>query len=271
MTDTELEQFRFQFKFRFHRLLHMQIDERDMHRLAAIYGVAPDLVEEETAAVEAHNAACAAKIAANTDLSPLQAVSARVLFLGDSITSDRTSYCGIIRKVLEPYEKLQVFDTSVPGNKVIELYSYSYPETHEIHADIAHIMLGTNDILCTDQPPYLNRVHAEDFAEKLDYVVRCLTQDGTKVILTTIPVFSPKKAEVSLQGFRKQYREEDRVRYNQIIRDVAVRYGVVLNDMEPVYAGFTREALTWNDGYHMSPFCQSMLAEHVLQKILQLV
>ena len=101
--------------------------------------------------------------------------------------------------------------------------------------------------------------------------MRALVEDGTKVILTTIPVFSLQKAEMSLQGFRKQYREADRLRYHEILREVAVRYGAVLNDMEPVYARFTREELTWKDGYHMSQSCQAMLAEYVLQNIRNLL
>jgi len=272
MEQAALDLFRFQFKFRFHRLLHMQIDETDFNRLGAIYGVSPALVEEETAKVDTHNRDCAKQLAARVDLTKLQTANpVKVLFLGDSITSDRTSYCGILRELLRDRETVQVFDTSVPGNKAIDLFSYAYPETFDCHADIAHVMVGTNDILCTEERPYLNRVHEVDFAEKLAYVVRALTEDGTKVILSTIPRFALSKAEVSLQGFRKQYREEDRLRYNGILWTVADRYGAVVNDMEPVYARYTPEELTWSDGYHMSQQGQLLLAEQVLQRIVDLL
>ena len=99
MTCT-LEEFRFWFKFRFHRLLAIPVSETDYDRLAAIYGVDAALVAAETRDIEANNLAYAEKLAAERDLSCLDSVPpTRILFLGDSITADRKSFCEILKKV----------------------------------------------------------------------------------------------------------------------------------------------------------------------------
>lgn len=267
-----LEEFRFRFKFRFHRLLTIPISEMDFERLAAIYGVNAELIAAETAEIEAHNMAYAKKITEQTELSCFGSVpQTRILFLGDSITADRKSYCEILKKVFAPWPQLQVFDTAVPGYKANDLYSCAYPETYGIHADVAHIMVGTNDFICSRETPFVHRVSVRDYEERLDYVVRHLIEDGTKVILSSVPVFSAQLAEKSLKIYHKQFREEDRLEYNRAVRAVAEKYGAVYNDMDGIYNAFLPEEITREDGYHLNEKGQELMASAVLQHLINLL
>lgn len=263
--------FPFFFEYNIHKsTIPLGVEDTDYRRLAATYGVGEETVLEQVAAITASkekNAKRLLQSVCSADLKKLE--NKRVAFLGDSNTSFRKSYMNLIRTALQDIPGFQAKDCSVSGNRVGNLVYNMYPNIHSLHADIAHVMIGGNDMRRTDGPLHVIMTEPDHFYRCLDFVVTGLVEDGTKVILSTVaPVCLPKLAE-NQKGWRSEFREEDRLEFNDQIRKLAAKHNVFLNDMESTFNQYTPAELTVDDGMHLSELGQQLLAERVLQAILE--
>lgn len=263
--------FPFFFEYNIHKsTIPLGVEDTDYGRLAATYGVDEETVLEQVAAITASNEKNAKGLlqsVCRNDLKKLE--NKRVAFLGDSNTSFRKSYMNVIRTALRDLPGFRTHDCAVSGNRVGNLVYNMYPNIHSLHADIAHVMIGGNDMRRTDGPMYVIMTQPDHFYRCLDFVVTGLVEDGTKVILSTVtPVCIPKLAK-SQEGWRSAFREEDRQEFNDQIRKLAAKHNIRLNDMESTFSQYTPEELTADDGLHLSELGQQLLAERVLQAMLK--
>lgn len=261
----------FNFKFNLHKsVIPIGIDDHDYDRLKIVYGVNDDWIKKVVADIETSNSFYAEKLAKQFDLSILNKSPLKVIFLGDSITSDRQSYLNILKKATAGFENLKQIDMSISAHKSGDLFTATYPGIIAEHANIAHIMIGTNDVRQIDDENRKFHTSPEEYEKNVDYVVSELVKDGTKVILSTIPPYSQEKASTSFVGCRALFLEESRQLYNQILSRVAERNGALLNQMDPYYSAYKVEEITLVDGIHLNAIGQDLLAQGVVKSIMKI-
>lgn len=262
----------FNFKFNLHKsLIPIGIEDEDYERLKTVYGVDERWMQTTVARMKESNVRYAEKLLKQFDFSKLLKKSVKIAFFGDSITSDRQSYLNILKEALKDSENVVLTDMAISAHKSGDLFTAIYPNMVGLHAEIAHIMIGTNDVRRIDDEQCLYHTSPAEYEKNVDYVVSALVKDGTKVILTTIPPFSQEKAAKSFVGAHVLFREEDRKLFNEILKHIAEKYGAVFNDMDESYAQYPVENLTLEDGIHLNEIGQELLAQGVVKTILELV
>lgn len=187
-----------------------------------------------------------------------------IVFVGDSITSDRESCLNILKKLYEDEKELKWVDAAISGDKSDDAKMKFYERTMNHHPDIAHVLIGTNDMRRSDDEDGESCLSLEDYRKNLEYIVKRLKANGVKIILTTIsPILN--------EGVRKRfpndnwiYKEEDIRAVNIIIEETAAKYEVKLNDMRPVYGGYRPEEILFQDGLHLNALGQKLLTGKIL-------
>lgn len=267
------ENFQFRFQFNVHKALgSMNISDLDIPLLAAIYGVAETDVAAELQFAHDRVEYYAEKLKKIEGTLCLPAnQKTKILFLGDSNTSNRQSYYHIIRTALKGYPNIETKDLSISAQKAIDLFTAMYPNTIGERAELAHIMIGTNDVRRID---YLRDVYFTsplEFKKNVDFIISSLMENGTKVIVSTLPPISEERTMVQYEGYHTVYPQEDRVLFNEIMIEVAGKYGAVVNQMENVYGQYTAEELTRDDGIHLNELGHELLAQNLLKILLDMI
>ena len=258
-------------KFNIHKsLIPIGISDDDYSRLAKVYDADDALMEQVVSTIEKSNGLYAQRITEKFDFAKLIEKPITLAFLGDSITSDRQSYFNIIRKATGNGNAVFV-DYAISGQKSGDLFTVMYPDIISVHSDIAHIMIGTNDMRRMNDEMRLYHTSPEEYEKNLDYIVRALVNDGTKVILTTIPPVSQEKVTKNYPDHRMLFLEEDRILFNHILSHIAEKYGATLNNMDSFYCQYTTEELTIPDGIHLNALGQELLSYGVMQTILDVL
>ena len=262
----------FNFKFNLHKsLIPIGIDDQDYERLKIVYGVSDEWMKQTVESINASNEKHAAALAKKFDLEPLNRRPIKIAFFGDSITSDRQSFLNILKIALRNEQNVKLVDMAISAHKSGDLFTATYPNMVGEHADIAHIMIGTNDVRQTDGEQRLYNTSPMEFEKNVEYVVSELVKDGTRIVLTTIPPYSQKKSSESFADCRAVFLEEGRKLFNEILARIARKYNVYLNQMDERYAEYSAEELTLNDGIHLNEIGQDILAEGVLKAIMELI
>lgn len=190
-----------------------------------------------------------------------------IVFIGDSITSDRESYFNIIRKLYEDEKELRWIDAAVSGDKSDDAKMKFYERAMNFQPDIAHVLIGTNDMRESDDEDGESCISLGDYRKNLEYMVKRLKAGGVRVILSTIsPVLN--------EGIRKRfpndnwiYKEANIHAVNDIIEEVAAKFGAKLNDMRPVYDKYRVEEILFQDGLHLNALGQRLLTGQVLASL----
>ena len=272
MANISDQERRFNFKFNLHKtVFSIGIEDDDYARLQAVYNVDSEWMQLIVSEFAQSNALQAQCLKEKYDLSALDTRPLKILFLGDSNTSNRQSHLNILKAATKEYPWLQLVDRSVSGYKSGDLFTAIHPGLLGEHADIAHIMIGSNDFRRIIDPEKLYHTSPAEFEKNVDYVVSALIKDSSRVIITTIPPFSKKKADNHFAKSNGMFDEEDRQLYNNILEKIAQRYGAYLNQMDTLYAQYTPEALTLPDGIHLNELGHSVLAQGVVCSVLNLI
>lgn len=262
----------FNFKFNLHKsLIPIGIEDNDYERLQTVYGVDDKWMNETISKIKESNVRQAEKLGSKFDFSKLVMKSAKIVFLGDSITSDRQSYLNILKEATKKLPDISLVDMSISGHKSGDLFTAIYPNTIGEQADIAHIMIGTNDVRRINDDRKLYHTSPAEYEKNVEYVVSALVKEGTKVILTTIPPYSQEKADRSFVGAHVLFLEEDRKLFNGILARIAEKHGAILNNMDDLYSKYSPEELTLDDGIHLNEMGQGLLCEGVVKTILELM
>lgn len=252
-------------------LIPIGIQDHDARRLAQVHDVDIAMIQQVISEIGENNAVYAKKLAEKFNLAKLAERPVKLAFLGDSITSDRQSYFNILRKAMAGRENVTFLDFSISGQKSGDLFTIMYPNIISVHADIAHIMIGTNDMRRMDDDTLLYHTSPAEYEKNLDYMVRELIKDGTKVILTTLSPVSQAKAKENYPNHRLLFLEEDRILFNDIIKRVAKKHGAIVNDMDALYGQYPVEELTIEDGLHLNALGQEVLTYGVVKTLLSIV
>ncbi len=195
----------------------------------------------------------------------------RIAYMGDSITSYRMSHRCITQEILRPYTNIVWGDFSISGWKVTDLFTAFYPSIDTFDPNIAVMMIGTNDMRITDDEYGYVHTPQAHFKRDLQCLLQTLEARGCHVILTTLPPFSMEKMNAALPGWKILYKEEVRREYDAMIARTAREQNAILVDMREVYAAYHPADLTIEDGLHLNPRGQRLLASCIFAEMKKLL
>ena len=263
----------FNLKFNLHKAYtDIGIKDDDAARLGTIYDIPQNEIGGVLEGFTAENKKNAAAVLAEyPEIKIDSGKRLKIAYIGDSITSDRISHQRIMQTILDPYISIEIRDFSISGWKVSDVYTAYYPGIANYAADIAVIMIGTNDMRITNDEFRYNHTSLGEFERDLTYVVRKLTDADCRVILCTLPPFCMEKMTPALPDWKILYTQEDRERYDAVILDTAEKCGCLLVDMRERYASYDPAEITIEDGLHLNGAGQTMLAGEVFKKLLPLL
>lgn len=252
-------------KFNMQKLI-LNVSSHDSKRLAQIFGATEMEVEQLLCELDKTIKQQAEKLRQECDIPKLKKRQT-IAFVGDSITSDRTSYFNILKKIYEKDDKLTFVDAAISGDKSDDAVMKFYLRTLNYKPDIVHILLGTNDLRHNNDEVAKSAISLEEYKKNISYMMSILKAQNIKIVISQI---SP----VLVGGIKKRFPEdnwtydsEEICKLNRIIEEMADEYGANLNAMEKIYCHYSPEALLLQDGLHLNEKGQFLLAKHVLSSL----
>ncbi len=254
-------------KFNMQKLI-LDVPERDTLRLAGIFDAEEEEIRKLLDDFEKTVRRQAEEIRESCDIPQVHG-NRRLVFIGDSITSDRESFFNIIRKIYEKEERLAWIDAAISGDKSDDARMKFYERAMNHHPDIAHILIGTNDMRENMDEDGESCLSLAEYERNLEYIVKRLSKEGISVILSTI---SPVLAGGVGKRFPEDnwtYQRSNIDAVNSIIEQMAAKFGAKLNDMREVYGRYQAEEILFRDGLHLNELGQRLLAEKVLAALCE--
>lgn len=178
----------------------------------------------------------------------------KVLFVGDSITSDNLGYRASVTRAAS----LVAYDASISGG-MSSMMLQDTQKLAKLHSpDIISIMIGTNDSISIDGVPV---VSAEEYERNLRALVGWAKQSGATVLLFEIPPINESSYK-RLYTPLSQTQSNDNIRkYNRVLKKIAEENGIDLISNQWLLEG---ENMFEPDGIHLSVSGQEKFAENWL-------
>ncbi|MBT3318648.1 MAG: SGNH/GDSL hydrolase family protein [Clostridia bacterium] len=261
----------FKVKFNFQTWLKEDIDENDYNRIGSVLNMDAGIVKSLIIGFDKSVAEQASKLDEDrVYLSQVdELLDTKVIFIGDSITSDRESFAKIIAKVFAEHSGLEFIDAGVSGWRTTEFLDDFHFKVLAHEAQIAHVMLGTNGFRRSRLSYGKCNVSPMEFEQNIGYILDALSENGTTTIISTLPPYDLNSETYDIGNWTID--TDDYEQYNRIIADSAAKHGSVLNDMRSVYAKHKAKDLLLDDGVHLNKVGQYILTEQVIKKLVKLL
>lgn len=186
----------------------------------------------------------------------------RVVFVGDSITSDNIGY----RLTVTRAARLRATDTSLSGGKTNNIKEDAKQAILTEKPDIVSIMIGANDSPIKGEP-LKHGVALPQYAENLREIVRTAAEVGAKILLLEITPIHEANFAAHYEGKQKFQTNENIERYNVAVREIAAEFGATL--LQNGWLGAAEDFE--KDGIHLSDSAQARLARRWLETAANLI
>lgn len=246
-----------------HKLI-LDIPEHDAERIASVFNA--DRNEVETLITSFHKTVMeeAERIRREIPI-PVPSGNRSIVFIGDSITSDRESYLHIIREIYRDQPSVRITDAAISGDKSDDAVMKFYERTLRYQPNIACILIGTNDLRRNDDINATPCVSLADIEKNLRYMIRTLKEHGAQVILTTISPVINKQLKARFPDANWYYEHKEMDALNALISRLSTEYQLILNDMRGSYAMYAPEEILLKDGLHLNLLGQRLLLKNTLK------
>ena len=194
--------------------------------------------------------------------------SAKIAFIGDSLTSEREGYFNVIKEYLADNPDIELMDLGISGAKIADAADGIYESVLDKKPTIAHILIGTNDARSHKNAYMKCNVSVNEYEKILEYMVRLLSDHQIKTIISILPMADNDGMRRYYSSRNYWYENEEILRYNQAIRSVAAKYGAVVNEWYDETED-PKEYLCC-DGIHLSGAGAVRVAKGVLGCLTQL-
>lgn len=175
----------------------------------------------------------------------------RVVFVGDSITSDNLGY----RTTVTRAARLIAYDTSLSGGKSSGILENAKKTIKEVAPDIVSVMIGANDSPLKGEQ-LKHGTALDDYAANVREIVTAALEVGAKVMLFEITPVHEENFAAHYQGKQKYQTNENIGKYNAALAAIAKECGVTL-----LQNGWLGDAADFeNDGIHLSEAAQEKFA-----------
>lgn len=189
----------------------------------------------------------------------------KVLFLGDSITSDNLGYRGSVTRAAE----LQAYDESISGGTSPMLLHIAKRKLETLKPDIVSIMLGSNDSVGIENES-LNQVSLGEYTRNIEQMVLWAKRNGTEVLLFEMPLVHEKRFQRNFEAEGKLQSNENIVRYNNALKKIANNLDIKLIQNSWLGDCADMDSLFEIDGIHLSLLGHERCAEEWMQAAAKL-
>lgn len=277
MMDSEkrdLTQEKTYLQFNEYKRMYLPIGARDYNRLAKILNISEQDCRRIDEEFIHKNREAAQKLAAG-ERQALDALrqsgrKAKVLFVGDSNTSNRESYCNILRELFAAWDGMALIDTAVSGHTTQDVLNIFYTGVLQHQPDLAFIMLGTNDLRRLNDFTSKNLTSPAEFELNLRCIVERLAVESCKMILITVPYIHNRDMARVLGEHNWLGVPEDVRKYNAVIRGIAADCRTSLADLHAELEAYDPREYLLPDGLHLNSRGHEILARICLEKLLEL-
>ena len=249
-------------RFNFHKMAPLGIGDEDYRRIS----MALDLEEAD---VREYCAACADAAARMADEICPERIpelkGARICFIGDSITSERTSYLRILQRCLQDSPGIEIQDCAVSGWKTSDAIFEFEDRVTSFRPTLIHMMIGTNDARNAYPGEDGSTSSLEGYRRNMRRLIRYGLDLGAQVVLTTIAPAKPAAIPLA-NGRRPQW--ETRA-FNEVLRGLAAEFPIVLNDVEAALEQQLDAVIDNFDNVHLNATGQRIIAERLLPLLLR--
>lgn len=187
----------------------------------------------------------------------------KVLFLGDSITSDNLGYKETVTRAAE----LQAIDGSVSGGTSSIIFYEAKIFIEKQKPDLVSLMIGSNDsvsVACKD----LNQVSIKEYERNVRKIVQWAKESDAKVLLFEIPPVVEERFEKSFSGQSKMQSNETVRAYNEILKEIADDNEIQLQSNRWLSE---ENGLYEPDGIHLSVSGQELFAQKWLEAAAKII
>lgn len=188
----------------------------------------------------------------------------KVLFVGDSLTTDRMGYRGIVTKAA----KLNSVNMSFSGSTSTDMYRFIYEKIVINKPELIFVMIGTNDAFAHSGREKNRLVSLEEYRRNIFGILKNCVDSGARTVISTIPQFDRDAFLKTPDVAFKDNDDETIAKYNQVVREAAANTGAELIDLEAVLKTMPKTGLYEPDGVHMSINGHKILADLWLNKAL---
>lgn len=181
----------------------------------------------------------------------------RVVFFGDSITSDNLGY----RDTVTLAAKLEATDGAVSGGTSSMILHSAKMHIEQKRPDIVSIMIGSNDSVCIESEK-LPQVSLWEYERNVTNIVGWAIKSGASVLLFEIPPVIEERFKKSFDSKSKLQNNKNISLYNDVLKKIANSFGIPLicnnwlKDNEDLYLP---------DGIHLSSNGQEQFSKKWLE------
>ena len=266
-----MQESEFKVRFNFQNFLKEDIDENNFERIGSILGIETVTVSNIASDLRKSVEKQARVLDEKRRYSSLadKSLTCKVIFIGDSITSDRESFAHIINSVFSSADGIKFINAGVSGWRTTEFLDDFYCKVLSCEADIAHVMLGTNGMRRSRFDYGKCNVSPEEFEKNIRYILRALSEHGTHSIISTLPPYDLCRETYSIGNWTVE--KSDYEAYNDVIEKSSKMQGCVLNDMRNIYSDIEPKELLEEDGVHLNKTGHYILAKQVIGKLVEMI
>ncbi len=250
----------FLLKFNFQKWLRLGINDYDYDRIGKILGIE---IPEVTAVLESFksdNREAASKIKGLKKWKFKD--RANIIFIGDSNTSNRTSYMNILKEAFSSHENINFIDCALSawrsGDPIQDFYSINI-----YSPDITVYMIGTNDFrsikglgTCVTS--------LEEYKKNVSFTIKMLRSIGSIIIIQTIPPVKQEWIDSAYEATLWDFKEKDRKAFNNVLKNLSRKENVLINDMDTILKSIDNDNLYYKDGLHLSNYAHEAIANKLL-------
>lgn len=248
--------------------------EDDRDKIVKVYGYSPEEVDAVFAELDRdlEDAVTRVRETYGSRLDEkLKGREANFVFIGDQLTSEYLSYYNIIRKVCAPYDGIGVFIAGNTGDTSNQSVQYVYGLAVSKAPLVTSILIGTNDIYKSGDVYGKTVSSREEYRQNVDYLVKVMLHNASKVILHTLPPVNEEEAEAAYAHMNWRIENEEIDARNEILRKIAENNGCSLNDMAVQFKAFDRPVNLPGNGVLLTKEAQLYMAEKFLETLLEMI
>ena len=182
-------------------------------------------------------------------------VGKKVLFIGDSITSDNLGYRRTVTKVA----KLNALDGAVSGGTSSTVLHSAKMQLQSFKPDMVSVMIGTNDSVSVDREN-LHQVSMEEYERNVRAIAEWSLKSGAKVLLFEIPPIHEQRFAASFASQYKLQSNDTIKRYNRVLKNIANEYKIPLTSNSWI-EDQSVDLMFEPDGIHFSIECHEIFSK----------
>jgi lysophospholipase L1-like esterase len=189
-----------------------------------------------------------------------------IIFIGDSLTSDRESYLNMLRCMFQDYSNIRFIDSAISGDTTFDILKRLYDSVLNIDFDAAFILIGTNDAKIALEGTEHNLISLEEYKRNLKFIIKNIKNKGAKIFILTLPYVNAEKYRGYFKN-KMDYSTEKIDQYNHVIKDVAQELNIGLVDIHQKLSGLKTKDYLLEDGIHLNNLGQTIICQSVLQAL----